>query len=167
MKPPNYLFCPFCGKKLLIKKEEIYERKYCSTCNWTYYPQVFTSVAAVIYKNDKLLMVKRGRQPHINTWMFPGGFVEYGENPKITLKREVEEETGLKFIKADFIDIVDNKDDYRAPGNLIMFFKVKTSGNKVKTDLKENLDIAWFDYQKPPKIGFKSHLSIFNLLCKK
>jgi len=100
IKPPNYQFCPFCGKKLEIKDEEGEKRKFCSSCNWTYYPHVHSAVAAVIVSQGKALMVKRAREPFKDTWMFPAGFVDFGEHPLETLKREVKEETGLKVEKS-------------------------------------------------------------------
>ncbi len=69
IKPPNYQFCPFCGGKLEIKKEEERERKFCSSCNWTYYPHVACAVAAVIVRGSRVLMVRRNREPYKGTWM--------------------------------------------------------------------------------------------------
>lgn len=166
IKPPNYRICPFCGRKLAVKKEETYQRKYCSACHWTYYPQVFTSVAAIIINKGKILLVKRNRPPHQRTWMLPGGFVEYGEHPETTLKREVKEETGLKFKKGNYFQLLENNDDPRTPGNLIIFYRVNVKGKHLKTDKKENSDIAWFDLFKPPKIGFKVHQKVIRLLQK-
>ena len=112
-------------------------------------------------------MVKRGRPPFRNTWMFPGGFVEYGEHPLKTLKREVKEETGLNFQKACFIDILETRDDPRAPGNLVFFYKVTATGKRIKTDEEENKKIAWFNLKKPPRIGWKAHQNIFKQLQKR
>jgi 8-oxo-dGTP diphosphatase len=166
LTPPSFHFCPFCGQKLETKKEEVYRRKFCSACQWTYYPQVFTSVGAVILKKNQILLVKRRRRPYQNTWMMPGGFVEYGEHPETTLKREVKEETGLKFIESKYFCLLESNDDPRAPGNLVLFYLVKTIGEKLKTDKKENFDIGWFDLKKLPPIGFQVHRQVIKLLQK-
>lgn len=107
IQPPDFKFCPFCGRKLKIKIEEEKKRKFCSFCNWTYYPHVAVSAAAIIVRKNKVLMVKRAREPYKNTWMFPAGFIDFGEHPLETLKREVWEETGLKVKKAK---LEENKD---------------------------------------------------------
>ena len=166
-QPPDYKYCPFCRGDLATREDDGLRRKHCVLCDWVYYPQVFISVAAVILKNKKTLLVKRNREPYRNTWMFPGGFVEYGEHPLETLKKEILEETGLRMTKSNLLEMVQTVDDPRAPGNLIFFYLVETLSGKVKTDKNENSDIAWFDITKPPKIGWKSHRKIMDLVKSK
>ena len=166
IEPPNYQFCPFCGKKLLIRVEEGKKRKFCNECNWTYYPHVAGSVAAVIVRGRKILLVKRKREPYTDTWMFPAGFIDYGEHPQETLSREIEEETGLKLKKADLWLVLQSEDDPRSPGHFCLFYKVVVLGRKLSTDKEENQGVGWFDIQNPPKIGWESHKYIMERLKK-
>lgn len=165
IKPPDYQFCPFCGKKLKIRLEEK-ERKFCSSCKWTYYPNVACAAAGVIIKDGKALMVKRARDPFKGTWMFPAGFVEFGENPKEGLEREIKEETGLKVGEMKFIDIFQAGDDPRNPGHFVFFYLIKKFCGELKINKEENQDISWFDIKKPPGIGWKSHKYVMKLLQK-
>lgn len=165
VKPPNFKFCPFCGKKLSIKKDtDGAKRKYCAQDNWTYYPSVVQGAAAVVIKRKKLLLVKRARKPYKGTWMFPAGFVSYGEHPQETAIREANEETGLLVKNAKLIEILQSEDDPRWPGHLIFFFKVDAKGETKNLDRGENKDIAWFDIKNPPKIGWKTHKYIIKKL---
>ena len=167
IKPPNYIFCPFCGKKLSnIKEEDSRKRKFCRFCQWTYYPHVAVGAAAIIVKGKKVLMVQRATEPYEDTWMFPAGFVEYGEHPFDALKREIKEETNLSIKKARLIEIFQSQDDLRSPGHFIFFYKATVSKGKLKTD-KENKGIAWVDIKDPPKIGWKIHKHIMRLLQQK
>jgi mutator protein MutT len=166
IQPPNYECCPFCKTKLLAKVDDDHSRKYCPSCDWVYYPQVFNSVAAIIIENNKVLLVERGREPYKNTWMFPGGFVEYGEHPEETLRREIREETGLRAKKISFFKTVQTVDDPRAPGNLILFYRVEPYKGLIKTDKKENIAVNWFSLDRLPKIGWKSHKYIMRTLKK-
>ncbi len=52
-------------------------------------------VGALIFKNDHVLLVKRGHNPGKGEWSIPGGMVEVGETLADAIKREVKEETGL------------------------------------------------------------------------
>jgi len=167
ISPPNYQFCPFCGKKLKTKKEEDRDRKYCPSCNWTYYPHVAASVGAIIIKGSKILMVKRNREPNKDTWMFPAGFVDFGEHPEETLKREIKEETGLQLKKASLWKVLQITDDPRSPGHFCFFYKVEVLGSKLETDKEENQEISWFDLRHPPKIGWQAHKYLLKLLQKK
>lgn len=45
-------------------------------------------------KDDNVLIVKPS---HKDGWIFPGGFVEVGEAPSDTFKREMEAELGVKY----------------------------------------------------------------------
>jgi len=163
IQPPNYKFCPFCGKELRTKLEENKKRKFCPFCKWTYYPHVGTAVAAVIIKDNKVLMVKRKREPFRGTWMFPAGFVDYGEHPEDALVREVKEETGLKTKEAELLKIIQIEDDPRSLGHFCFFYKVIAEGEGLTTNKEENEGIDWFDLDKPPKIGWKSHKEIWSL----
>ena len=51
--------------------------------------------AAIIEEDGKYLITQRPAGGHLPLkWEFPGGRVEFGENPKDSLKREIKEELG-------------------------------------------------------------------------
>lgn len=58
------------------------------------------SVAAIIVRNDKLLVV---RLSYRNGLALPGGIMKKGETDEQGLCREVKEETGLKVIKTEYL----------------------------------------------------------------
>ena len=58
------------------------------------YPQL--AVSAAIFRDDKILLVRRARPPAKGFYSLPGGRVEFGESLHTALHREVAEETGLK-----------------------------------------------------------------------
>jgi 8-oxo-dGTP diphosphatase len=52
-------------------------------------------VGAVVIEQDRVLLVRRNRQPMLGQWSVPGGAVELGETLEDAIRREVAEETGL------------------------------------------------------------------------
>lgn len=53
------------------------------------------AVGAVVFKEDRVLLVKRGNSPGRGQWAIPGGSVMLGETLKAAAEREVMEETGV------------------------------------------------------------------------
>lgn len=59
-------------------------------------PVVVPCVGAVVLDaSGRLLLIRRGHEPHAGLWSLPGGRVEAGETLEQAVRREVLEETGL------------------------------------------------------------------------
>ena len=59
-------------------------------------------VGAVVHDDaGRLLLIRRGHDPHRGRWSLPGGRVEAGESAEQAVEREVLEETGLAVRAAD------------------------------------------------------------------
>jgi len=50
----------------------------------------------ILLMNDRILLVKRGREPFKDMFALPGGIVEYDETVEECVRREMLEETGLE-----------------------------------------------------------------------
>jgi 8-oxo-dGTP diphosphatase len=109
-------------------------------------------------------MVKRAIEPFKNTWMFPAGFIEFGEHPEDTAKRELKEETGLIPEKLRFLEVGQSEDDPRALGHFIFLYEAEAGGKIKNSDKKENNEIGWVSIKNPPKIGWKFHRQIMRKL---
>lgn len=61
------------------------------------YPQrPLLGVGALIFAENEILLVERGKEPLKGFWSLPGGLLEVGEKLDSAIRREVMEETGLE-----------------------------------------------------------------------
>src|SRR5215472_6208806 len=64
-------------------------------------------VAAVVLRDDEILLVRRGREPLRGMWSLPGGLLELGETTAEGVAREVLEETGIRVRPAEIVATID------------------------------------------------------------
>jgi len=65
-------------------------------------------VGAVVFRDDRVLLIKRGKPPRMGDWSLPGGMQEIGETVFEAAAREVREETGVMISDIALIDVVDS-----------------------------------------------------------
>ncbi|MEZ5758473.1 MAG: NUDIX hydrolase [Emcibacteraceae bacterium] len=66
-----------------------------------------TAVGVVVFKDDKVLLIKRNKPPKSSEWSIPGGAQQLGERLKETAMREVFEETSISIKNITLVDAVD------------------------------------------------------------
>ena len=53
------------------------------------------AVGAIVFRDNRVLLVRRGQPPSRDLWAIPGGRVEIGETLQEAAEREILEETGI------------------------------------------------------------------------
>ena len=72
------------------------------------YPErPIVSVGACVFRDNRVLLIKRGTPPSLGKWSVPGGMIELGETIQETAKREIEEECDIE-IRPDRVLNVEN-----------------------------------------------------------
>lgn len=72
------------------------------------YPtQPLVGVGGVVWRDDRVLLIRRGKPPRQDEWSLPGGRQELGETVAEAARREVHEETGLDVAVQDVVAVVD------------------------------------------------------------
>lgn len=61
----------------------------------------------MVIHEDRVLLVRRGKEPLRGRWVIPGGTVEVGETLEQALVREMEEETGLVVTPGELLTVFD------------------------------------------------------------
>jgi 8-oxo-dGTP diphosphatase len=64
-------------------------------------------VGVVVWRDDHVLLIRRGKPPRAGQWSLPGGAQELGETVAETARREVREETGLELAALELLTVVD------------------------------------------------------------
>ena len=131
----------------------------------------FLVTAAIIEHNGKYLIAQR--LPNCKNaplkWEFPGGKVEFGEDPRDCLLREIKEELGIEISVGDIFETTSHilkKQD----GNIhivLLFFKCTlVSGTPKKLEVN---DYAWVKKEEFNNFQFinESDLKVIEMLMKK
>ena len=107
--------------------------------------QIIT-VRAVIKQDDKVLLLRRsGGNPQFeHFYELPGGKVDFGEDPKATLQREVAEETGLEVLSLQLSDVYTKLDTADLQKQYIsLVFWVSVQGGEHVTLSSEHDRYQW------------------------
>ncbi len=75
--------------------------------NRRYPERPLAGIGAIIFRGDRVLLVKRGSSPAMGKWSVPGGLVELGETLEDAVRREVLEEVGLDVKVIDLCAVLD------------------------------------------------------------
>lgn len=100
-------------------------------------------VAAIIEKDNKILIAKRNHGEFDGLWEFPGGKYEKGETGEEAIKREIEEEFDVEIDVKDYLCTVEHQYDsfYLIMDCYICSLK---SDNMI---LHDHSDIKWIDLE--------------------
>ena len=121
MEPPAYRFCPSCGNPLESRRLKAGdpERPVCLACGHIVYLDPKVAVGTIIrvpsdprdprdprlVNNPRLVLVRRAIEPGYGLWVFPGGYVDQGEEITAAAIREAREESGLDIRIDDLLNV--------------------------------------------------------------
>lgn len=93
-----YRFCPMCGGTFETRTIKAGEpaRLVCLACEFVFYLDPKVAVGTIIHTSDqRIVLVRRSIEPGYGKWVFPGGYVDRGEQLESAAIREAKEESGL------------------------------------------------------------------------
>ena len=150
----NFNYCPNCGQQASVQRfdDTNYE---CTNCQWHYWNNPKTAVGVVFLKDGQMLVSERGRDPKKGMYDFPGGFLDYIEDPAKAAIREVQEETGLIVKELILVDVA-AAHEYM-PGTSaadIIFAVTEWEGTPVASD--DSASLVWkpIDFMYDPSFAW-------------
>ena len=70
----------------------------------------------IVTLNDEVVLLKRGIEPGMGKWVFPGGYVDRGEKLEAAAAREAMEEVGLEVEIQDLLGVFSYENVPTIPG---------------------------------------------------
>tara|TARA_Y100000022_G_C13202147_1_gene353256 strand:+ start:365 stop:769 length:405 start_codon:yes stop_codon:yes gene_type:complete len=127
----------------------------CDECGQWEKPSL--AVDAIVINDDKILLIKRGKEPWKGMLAFPGGFVEQGEDPEVAVIRELKEECGLDGVVEKLVCV--KGDPNRDPrGHVVSIaYLVTAQGMPLAGD--DAADAAWYDLSEIKELA-GDHMSM-------
>jgi 8-oxo-dGTP diphosphatase len=155
---PQFRFCPVCGAALeprVLKATEP-KRLVCTslTCGFVFYLDPKIAVGTVIRMLDgKIVLVRRAIEPGYGKWVFPGGYVDRGEEVTLAAIREAREESGLEVTLDGLINIY----SYAGRTPIIVVYAATYVGGELAVD-DEGLEARAFEPDEIPweELAFRS-----------
>ena len=151
-----FRFCPRCAGPLVSRSIKAGDplRLVCEACGFVFYLDPKVAVGTIIRAaDDRLVLVRRAIEPGYGLWVFPGGYVDRGEEITSAAVREAREEAGLEVRLDGLVNI------YSYPGRplIIVVYAATALSGELCTD-DECLEAGLFTPEEIPwdSLAFQS-----------
>jgi ADP-ribose pyrophosphatase YjhB (NUDIX family) len=125
----EYRFCPRCGGALqqrTVKSNEP-QRLVCRACAFIFYQDPKVVAGTVFTLEGGIVLLKRGVEPALGKWVFPGGYVDRGESVQDAAIRETKEESQLDVRLSALLNVY----SYRRSPNVIVVYAAEVIGGEL------------------------------------
>lgn len=154
----TYRFCPVCGAPLDSRVLRLGEpaRLVCAAaaCGFVFYLDPKLAVGTVIADaQGRVVLIRRAIEPGYGLWVFPGGYVDRGEEVTLAAIREAREESGLDVRLGDLLGVY----SYAGRIPVIIVYRATPIGGTLAVD-EEGLEARWFTPDEIPwdHLAFRS-----------
>jgi 8-oxo-dGTP diphosphatase len=137
----EFRYCPRCGgglDKRVVKPTEP-ERLVCQSCSFIFYQDPKVVAGTVFTLNGGIVLLKRGVEPSMGKWVFPGGYVDRGESVKDAAIRETREESGLDVRLGPLLNVY----SYSGSPNVIIVYTAEIAAGELAAS-DESVEAATF-----------------------
>lgn len=162
-------YCPRCGTEYQensFNPDELFHK--CHKCNFKLHHNSSPAAEAIIPHIDsptKILISTRNIEPEKDKLDLIGGFSNYHENPKETVKREIEEEIGLNLEMQKLLFAKVSEYNYQNAMNSVLnivFLSEPISEIPTNYDKNEIQSLDFYDLEeileKPEEFAFQHQI---------
>lgn len=148
----RYSFCPKCGGRLALNEKDDETRPYCTACGFIFYQNPAVGVAAIVIRDEKILLGRRIGGEYGGKWCIPCGYVEWNEEVYEAARREFVEETGLLITIRGVYTVHSNFHNPSQHTVGIWFMAEEVDGELAAGDDLNAVD--FFGYDELPELAF-------------
>ena len=130
--PQQMNYCPRCGHPLVDALRFGKMRRVCAECGFIHFRDPKVAAVVTVIDADQILLIKRGNAPEMGKWSMPGGFIDFGEDPREAAIREVLEETGLQVRITTLIDVIGG--DGLGGASIVIMFEAEVIGGTLSPE---------------------------------
>ena len=137
----EYRFCPRCGgglEKRVVKTNEP-KRLVCQSCSFIFYQDPKVVAGTVFTLDGGIVLLRRGVEPAMGKWVFPGGYVDRGESVRDAAVRETKEESQVEVKLGPLLNVY----SYARSPNVIVVYTAEIIGGQLAA-ADESIDAGAF-----------------------
>ncbi len=122
----GYRFCPRCAGALAprVLKSGEPERLVCEKCSFIFYQDPKVVAGTICTLEGGVVLLRRGIEPAMGKWVFPGGYVDRGESTAEAAVRETREESRLEVVPRSLLGVY----SYSGSPNVIIVYVADVVG---------------------------------------
>lgn len=151
----EYRFCPRCGGHLEKRKVKAIEpeRLVCQKCSFIFYLDPKVVAGTIFTIEERIVLLRRGVEPAMGKWVFPGGYVDRGESVREAAVRETQEESNVQVRLCSLLDVY----SYSRSPNVIVVYAAEAVGGELKAG-DESVEAQSFSASEIPwgELAFQS-----------
>ncbi|MBA2506044.1 MAG: NUDIX domain-containing protein [Thermoleophilaceae bacterium] len=148
----QFVFCPVCAREL--------DGDSCPEGHFTFYDNPVPAVQGWVERDGEFLILKRAREPQKGRWDMPGGFVEPGEHPEETVRRELMEETALSVVVERLVGVYPSVYGDTGKKTLDFAYRCRVEGGEFALS-DESRGSRWLALADFPELAFAAERAAY------
>ena len=138
-------YCGYCGMETIRSRGMI--AKECPCCELLVFPRISPAVIVLVERENRVLLARVKRFTS-ELYSVLAGFVEPGETLEEAVRREIEEEVGIRVKNICYF----GSQPWPFPDSLMIGFTAEYESGEIRIDEAEITDARWFEPDSLPTI---------------